>query len=285
VGVRIRDLWTTATASWPGCFASRWAEIAEPSWSPMSVQRRRIKTKPGTLWFTLPGEWYRILIYIQLYADTRACTKRCYITLIYTYILILHKMLKPDDARSITLTYIRWLLLCRASGISHKVERNVLNVSFQVNQYRSVIADLRNEISRLRTKLDEGRSKSSSGVHSDTPVNQIRDQIVGTFREQMKLRYSICALDETNEMADVLNNNNNNNNSCDVVQAQTDGHRWTPVVAGRRSWTATPDHQPVGIEKQQIVLPEDQQPAETEHEGFQRHRKWANILCRCVIYI
>lgn len=77
----------------------------------------------------------------------------------------------------------------RASGISHKVERNVLNVSFQVNQYRSVIADLRNEISRLRTKLDEGRSKSSSGPHcSETPVNQIRDQIVGTFREQMKLR-------------------------------------------------------------------------------------------------
>lgn len=77
----------------------------------------------------------------------------------------------------------------RANGISHKVERNVLNVSFQVNQYRSVIADLRNEISRLRTKLDEGRIKSSSGPHNnDTPVNQIRDQIVGTFREQMKLR-------------------------------------------------------------------------------------------------
>jgi len=80
----------------------------------------------------------------------------------------------------------------RANGISHKVERNVLNVSFQVNQYRSVIADLRNEISRLRTKLDEGRSKSSSGLHSDTPVNQIRDQIVSTFREQMKLRYYKC---------------------------------------------------------------------------------------------
>lgn len=89
----------------------------------------------------------------------------------------------------ITMRYRTVLLsLCRASGISHKVERNVLNVSFQVNQYRSVIADLRNEISRLRTKLDEGRSKSSGGSHSDTPVNQIRDQIVGTFREQMKLR-------------------------------------------------------------------------------------------------
>lgn len=83
-----------------------------------------------------------------------------------------------------------YLFSFRASGISHKVERNVLNVSFHVNQYRSVIADLRNEISRLRTKLDEGRSKSSSGgAHSaHTPVNQIRDQIVTTFREQMKLR-------------------------------------------------------------------------------------------------
>lgn len=83
----------------------------------------------------------------------------------------------------------RYIFFPRANGISHKVERNVLNVSFQVNQYRSVIADLRNEISRLRTKLDEGRTKSSSGQHSsDTPVNQLRDQIVGTFREQMKLR-------------------------------------------------------------------------------------------------
>ncbi|XP_025407254.1 kinesin-like protein KIF19 [Sipha flava] len=94
-----------------------------------------------------------------------------------------------DETRN-TLIYA-----ARASGISHKVERNVLNVSFQVNQYRSVIADLRNEISRLRTKLDEGRSKSSSGVHSDTPVNQIRDQIVGTFREQMKLRRKLMDID------------------------------------------------------------------------------------------
>lgn len=94
-----------------------------------------------------------------------------------------------DETRN-TLIYA-----ARASGISHKVERNVLNVSFQVNQYRSVISDLRNEISRLRTKLDEGRTKSSSGQHSDTPVNQIRDQIVGTFREQMKLRRKLMDID------------------------------------------------------------------------------------------
>lgn len=94
-----------------------------------------------------------------------------------------------DETRN-TLIYA-----ARASGISHKVERNVLNVSFQVNQYRSVISDLRNEISRLRTKLDEGRAKSSNGQHSDTPVNQIRDQIVGTFREQMKLRRKLMDID------------------------------------------------------------------------------------------
>lgn len=197
----------------------------------------------------------------------------------YLYVnIISYEILKTDDARSTIIPEIRWLLLYRASGISHKVERNVLNVSFQVNQYRSVIADLRNEISRLRTKLDEGRSKSSSGVHSDTPVNQIRDQIVGTFREQMKLRYPMFVSDETAEVADVLNNYNNNNNSCDVVQTQTDGHWWTPVVAGRRSWTATSNHQSVGVEEQQIVLPEDQQPTETEYEGFQQHRKWANVI-------
>ncbi|XP_050424557.1 kinesin-like protein KIF19 isoform X2 [Adelges cooleyi] len=94
-----------------------------------------------------------------------------------------------DETRN-TLIYA-----ARANGISHKVERNVLNVSFQVNQYRSVIADLRNEISRLRTKLDEGRTKSSNGHPSDTPVNKIRDQIVTTFREQMKLRRKLMDID------------------------------------------------------------------------------------------
>ncbi|XP_050524915.1 kinesin-like protein KIF19 isoform X2 [Daktulosphaira vitifoliae] len=94
-----------------------------------------------------------------------------------------------DETRN-TLIYA-----ARANGISHKVERNVLNVSFQVNQYRSVIADLRNEITRLRTKLDEGRVKSSIGHSCDTPVNRIRDQIVSTFREQMKLRRKLMDID------------------------------------------------------------------------------------------
>jgi len=34
------------------------------------------------------------------------------------------------------------------------------------------------------------------------------------------------------------------------LQAKADGHRRTPVIVGRGSRTATPDNQPMGVEKQ-----------------------------------
>ncbi|XP_039290693.1 kinesin-like protein KIF19 [Nilaparvata lugens] len=118
----------------------------------------------------------------------------------------------------------------RASGISHKVERNVLDVSFHVSQYRSIIQDLRAEISRLRAKMTEERPASANDnddqeehkyatINDDnnnndelnnnnseiTPnkqirsgghtVKQLRELIVSTFREQMKLRRRLMDID------------------------------------------------------------------------------------------
>lgn len=79
----------------------------------------------------------------------------------------------------------------RASSISHKVERNVLDVSFHVSQYRNIIADLRSEINRLRSKMAEERPNSADIRPPATErqqVKQLREQIVSNFREQMKLR-------------------------------------------------------------------------------------------------
>ncbi|KAG8279924.1 Kinesin-like protein kif19 [Homalodisca vitripennis] len=86
-----------------------------------------------------------------------------------------------------TLTYA-----ARACGISHsKVERNVLDVSFHVSQYRNIIQDLRGEITRLKDKLGEDRPVSGA-INRNTAASQakqLREMIVATFRDQMKLRY------------------------------------------------------------------------------------------------
>ena len=42
----------------------------------------------------------------------------------------------------------------RAKNISNKVHKNVLDVSFHVTQYQSIIADLKGEIGRLKDKIN-----------------------------------------------------------------------------------------------------------------------------------
>ncbi|XP_026676884.1 kinesin-like protein KIF19 [Diaphorina citri] len=61
----------------------------------------------------------------------------------------------------------------RATGISHKVERNQLDVSFQISQYRSVIADLRNEISRLKHKISDDGDEND--ITNAEPSSKARD--------------------------------------------------------------------------------------------------------------
>ncbi|XP_054282051.1 kinesin-like protein KIF19 [Macrosteles quadrilineatus] len=99
--------------------------------------------------------------------------------------------LNREESRN-TLTYAS-----RASGISHnKVERNVLDVSFHVSQYRNIIQDLRSEITRLREKMSEDRPPSVTRPPSGgKQAKHLREQIVSTFRDQMKLRRRLMDID------------------------------------------------------------------------------------------
>ncbi|XP_021913192.1 kinesin-like protein KIF19 isoform X2 [Zootermopsis nevadensis] len=77
----------------------------------------------------------------------------------------------------------------RAKNISTKVERNVLDVSYHVSQYRTIISELRDEISRLRSKMEEDRPRSGDASNNrGGKLKLLREKIVSTFREQMRLR-------------------------------------------------------------------------------------------------
>lgn len=99
-----------------------------------------------------------------------------------------------EESRN-TLTYAE-----RASSISNKLERNVLDVTFHVSQYQTVINELKEEISRLQTKMKEDRPRSAdiskiSVEERGTEVRKIREQIVETFKTQMKLRRKLMEID------------------------------------------------------------------------------------------
>ncbi|KAB0793661.1 hypothetical protein PPYR_13281 [Photinus pyralis] len=88
----------------------------------------------------------------------------------------------------------------RANNISNKVERNIYDVSYHVTQYQTVINELKNEISRLQTKMTEERPRSAAPVRLNTmernkEVRLLREQIVATFKEQMKLRRKLMEID------------------------------------------------------------------------------------------
>jgi hypothetical protein len=75
----------------------------------------------------------------------------------------------------------------------HQVERNVLDVSYHVSQYRTIISELREEIARLRAKMKEDRPRSGDTSNDKAEkLKLLRDKIVSTFREQMRLRSASC---------------------------------------------------------------------------------------------
>lgn len=88
----------------------------------------------------------------------------------------------------------------RANNISNKVERNVFDVSYHVTQYQTVISELRNEISRLQQKMTEDRPRSAdinkmNAEERSNEVRNLREQIVDTFKNQMKLRRKLMEID------------------------------------------------------------------------------------------
>ncbi|XP_063995709.1 kinesin-like protein KIF19 isoform X1 [Diachasmimorpha longicaudata] len=88
----------------------------------------------------------------------------------------------------------------RANRITNKVERNIVDVNYHVSQYRDIISDLKNEISRLRTKMhdsDRPRSNTDEPITEaqSTDLRRLREKIVSVFKEQMRLRRKLMELD------------------------------------------------------------------------------------------
>ncbi|KAG6445301.1 hypothetical protein O3G_MSEX003866 [Manduca sexta] len=105
-----------------------------------------------------------------------------------------------DTTRS-TLHYAQ-----RASVITNRIERDVVETPMQLSQYRSVINDLREEIARLKLKMkDSSRSREDLRAVEDEmdekqPENAehlktLREAIVSTFKQQMRLRRRLMELD------------------------------------------------------------------------------------------
>ncbi|XP_074775805.1 kinesin-like protein KIF19 [Athene noctua] len=102
----------------------------------------------------------------------------------------------------------------RAKNIKTQVKCNLQNVSYHIDQYTSIIADLRREIERLKAR-GENQEKEKSAVSSDLgdlqaernqgpearsgqTMNALRAQLIGAFREQMEMRRSLMELENTN---------------------------------------------------------------------------------------
>ncbi|KAM9296784.1 kinesin-like protein KIF19 [Gastrophryne carolinensis] len=115
-----------------------------------------------------------------------------------------------EESRN-TLTYAD-----RAKNIKTRVKRNLLNVSYHIAQYTSIISDLRNEIQRLKEKIDEQGLKQMRGEKGDIrniqaevqlhtspysrrEMDQLREQLIKAFREQMDIRRQLMEL-ENNHM-------------------------------------------------------------------------------------
>ncbi|TFK10444.1 RING finger protein 17 [Platysternon megacephalum] len=102
----------------------------------------------------------------------------------------------------------------RAKNIKTRVKRNLLNVSYHIAQYTSIISDLRREIEGLKAKI-ENQEKEKSAISSDLrdvqveghqdseaysrqEMNKLREQLIGAFKEQMEMRRSLMELENTN---------------------------------------------------------------------------------------
>ncbi|KAJ8391886.1 hypothetical protein AAFF_G00085020 [Aldrovandia affinis] len=103
----------------------------------------------------------------------------------------------------------------KAKNIKTKVKRNLLNVSYHIAQYTSIIADLHKEIERLRAKIDEQGQEHKKGERADIrdvqaevqnlsaqysrrEMGRLREQLLCAFREQMEIRRSLVELENCN---------------------------------------------------------------------------------------
>ncbi|RVE59849.1 hypothetical protein OJAV_G00192520 [Oryzias javanicus] len=114
-----------------------------------------------------------------------------------------------EESRN-TLTYAD-----RAKSIRTRVKKNLMNVSYHIAQYTNIISDLRCEIERLKKKIAEQSSRQLSSERADirniqaevqahanlqsrADMEQLREQLLSAFRQQMDIRKSLMELENSN---------------------------------------------------------------------------------------
>ena len=73
-----------------------------------------------------------------------------------------------------------------------QVRKNVLDVSYHISQYQTIISDLRGEIGRLKEKMVFEQNSGQPGASSGTKkaeLQELREHMVVNFKDQMSLRY------------------------------------------------------------------------------------------------
>uniref|UniRef100_UPI0037E94933 kinesin-like protein KIF19 n=1 Tax=Semicossyphus pulcher TaxID=241346 RepID=UPI0037E94933 len=114
-----------------------------------------------------------------------------------------------EESRN-TLTYAD-----RAKSIRTRVKKNLINVSYHIAQYTNIISDLRSEIQRLKKKIADQASRqlnsdradirhvqaevqAHSSQQSRAEMDQLREQLLDAFRQQMEIRRSLMELENSN---------------------------------------------------------------------------------------
>ncbi|KAL3051730.1 hypothetical protein OYC64_001877 [Pagothenia borchgrevinki] len=103
----------------------------------------------------------------------------------------------------------------RAKSIRTRVKRNLIHVSYHIAQYTNIISDLRCEIQRLKKKIADQASRqlnsdradirhvqaevqAHSSQQSRAEMDQLREQLLDAFRQQMEIRRSLMELENNN---------------------------------------------------------------------------------------
>ena len=78
-------------------------------------------------------------------------------------------------------------------------------MSYHVSQYQNIISELRSEIGRLKEKIVDGgggggggggrSSANKTSKKQAEELRELRDEMVASFREQMKLRHQVMKID------------------------------------------------------------------------------------------
>ena len=80
-----------------------------------------------------------------------------------------------------------------------QVRRNVMDVSYHIAQYTNIICELREEVKRLRVRLDAANKRPPPDRHllHDTvnpEVDRLKEQLLDVFKEQMELRRQLVII-------------------------------------------------------------------------------------------